>query len=237
MTQIVRTDPPSPASPAYEVRDHDRPKPGDTFRDDVAAMLRADGWEVRLEVKVGSMRVDVLAEKRDFDRRRRLAVECKDWARPLNKDDLSHIKAKYDELVDNNDVDHILVVAPLPLAADPKAYVDRNPRLRFQTFAELVRSVFDAERYLRSLVDQFDEDGLASYYVPIRLDGNSNAEEAILLWLGADEHLFRRTGCDQVLSRTQFMAMRQLILQIDGLGSVITVTRQSGRPGTQVRHR
>jgi len=64
---------------------------GDSFRNSIAAMLRAAGISVQTEVLIGHKRVDVCFEQFSFGKKRRFVLEAKNWSTPLDKTDLETI--------------------------------------------------------------------------------------------------------------------------------------------------
>nr|WP_294525956.1 restriction endonuclease [uncultured Rhodopila sp.] len=97
---------------------------GDRFRDQVVALLRAAGYSTTSEILEGHKRVDVIFERSTFGKRRRYALEAKNWAQPLNHTDLEHIFSGYASLVLRHDIEELLVVSPLEIrSAAAKKYV------------------------------------------------------------------------------------------------------------------
>jgi len=158
---------------------------GNTFRDRVAALLRAAHLEsVATEVRIGHKKVDIYFEEKTLTQRRRIAVECKDYATPLTMRQIStEIFPEYAPLIDDRDIDSVLIVSRFALNADARSYVDKTDGFEFKTYAELQNSVMDFGSYLQAMRAQFHEQGLDTYYIKAKLEGGIDLEERILEWL------------------------------------------------------
>ncbi|VVE67767.1 hypothetical protein PAN31117_02747 [Pandoraea anapnoica] len=157
---------------------------GDKFRDAIAAILRTKYPDVLTEVRKGSKKVDIVFSRNEFGRRITFGVECKDYSRPLTKDNLLAIYSDYGPLVESKLLDHVLIVASKDISADPRAYVDSVRWLSFQTDRQLEADLLGLREYIEILGELFNEDELESYYVEARLVGQSqSASSYIENWL------------------------------------------------------
>jgi hypothetical protein len=100
---------------------------GDRFRDQVADLLKAAGYISTAEILEDHKRIDVVFELMAFGKRRRYAVEAKNWQRPLNHSDLEGIFAGYASFVLKRQIDELLIVSPHELRSPAaKAYSRGN---------------------------------------------------------------------------------------------------------------
>ena len=158
---------------------------GNSFRDSVAALLRAAHYDnVRTEVRIGSKKVDVYFEEKGLTTRRRIAVECKDYDRPLTRKEISHaIVPDYEPLFEARLIDAVLIVARMALNADAQAYLNDKRVFDFMTYAQLQSRVMDFSSYLFAMRAQAEDHGLREYYVNPKLVGGEDLEEKVLDWL------------------------------------------------------
>ncbi len=156
---------------------------GDGFRDKVTDLLRISGLDPKVELLIGSKKVDIYFEDRHLGRKRRYAVEAKNYARPLLAKDLQNIIGSYSNLLDRY-VDEILVVSQHPVtAAAANRFLEDEPRITHQTFSQLQESLLRFEPFLRSFLQRHDEGGLESYFVPPRLEDGSELIAFLDAWL------------------------------------------------------
>lgn len=159
---------------------------GDQFRDTVASILRTKYADVLTEVRLGNhKKVDIVFSRFDFGRTERIGVECKDYQRPLTKQDISSkIYPDYDVLVRAGKLDRVIIVASKDISADARSYVDAIRWMSFRTVYQLEEDLLGLREYIESLSTIFDERELGSYYVEARFEGkNGTAEEYISHWL------------------------------------------------------
>jgi hypothetical protein len=161
---------------------------GDALRDAVASLLRTKYTDVRTEVLIGHKKVDVVYTYVEYGRQRTVGVECKNYARPLTKDDFSsEIWADYGPLVDRHLLDLVIVVAPKDINAMARAYVEGVAALRFQTYAQFEDSLIGLNDYVAELAGMFQASDLESYYVDARFDGHDQpALDVIGDWLRSE---------------------------------------------------
>jgi predicted NACHT family NTPase len=159
---------------------------GNAFRDDVAALLRAAHLEdVETEVRVRHKKVDITFFETTLTQRRRVAVECKDYDRPLTKAQIKEeIYSDYWPLIDEDEIDGLLIVGRVAPNADARSYIDSIRGFQFKTYMELQNGLMNFGSYLQAMRAQFQEQGLNQYYVKPRLEDGGDLEERILRWLG-----------------------------------------------------
>lgn len=139
---------------------------GNQFRDQVAQLLRLSGYSVQVEVQIGHKKVDIFCEERTLGKSRRYGVEAKNYSKGLTKTELVEIYSDYEALLDSNQIDEVLVIAPIALTAPAATtYVQTKKNLSHQTLLELQESVMGFERYLRNLIHTHDAERVEQYYL------------------------------------------------------------------------
>jgi hypothetical protein len=158
---------------------------GNSFRDRVAQLLQAAHYDgVTTERRIGGKKLDVYFEQRTITETRRIAVECKDYGRPLTTEQIrKEIYLDYHMLIEAREIDRVLIVAPLALNADAQEFVRTAPGFTFKTFAQLQNDVMNFGSYLQTMRAQFHEQGLDTYYVKAKLSDGSDLEGKVDAWL------------------------------------------------------
>ncbi len=161
------------------------------FERDVENLLNLAGYYVQPEMIVGHKKVDLYAEIFEFGKRRRYAVECKNWNRVMTLNDVKMIDVDYGKLYDRNLVDMVLIITKSGLAPAAQTYVSEARNLAHMTLNDLQGSVMNFNVYLDSLMNEYEEDGLHRYYVPAQVwDPNGNYRvdlyELVDSWLQDD---------------------------------------------------
>jgi hypothetical protein len=158
---------------------------GNSFRDRVAQLLQAAHFDgVTTERRIGGKKLDVYFEQRTLTETRRIAVECKDYGRPLTAEQIrKEIYLDYHVLLEARKIDGVLIVSPLALNADAQELVRTATGFKFKTFAQLQNDVMNFGSYLQSMRAQFHEQGLDTYYVKAKLSDGSDLEEKVAAWL------------------------------------------------------
>jgi hypothetical protein len=158
---------------------------GNRFRDRVAQLLHAAHFDgVTTERRIGGKKLDIYFEERTLTETRRIAVECKDYGRPLTAEQIrKEIYLDYHALIEARLLDGVLIVAPWALNADADAFVRTATGFAFKTFAQLQNDVMNFGSYLQSMRAQFHEQGLDTYYVAAKLSDGRDLEEMVAAWL------------------------------------------------------
>jgi NACHT domain/Restriction endonuclease len=153
------------------------------FEEAVQLLLVLGGYDVRSEMLLGHKRVDLYAEERRLGFPRRVAVECKMHGTPLGQKDFNEIYANYLPLYQSNLIDEILLVTDKGLSPSATTMCLTTRELKHLTYAELESVIMDFGPYLRSLIDEYEQSGLSSYYVPLKTNKGVDLESEILSWL------------------------------------------------------
>lgn len=124
---------------------------GDSFRDSVCELLRTRFFDAQTEKLIAGTKVDIVFSQLNWGRQQYVAVECKNYDRPLTKADLEGIYAKYQPMLGSRLVDQVLVVSNKPIGAAASAYLDNWRDAGHQTFRELEESLLGLRRYIEGL--------------------------------------------------------------------------------------
>src|SRR5947199_3768413 len=157
------------------------------FQVAVADLLRLAGYDVQSETLIGYKKVDVYAEERRWGRVRRIAVECKQYSRPLTQEQVTEIFSNYRPLYDAGLVDEILLVTALGITPSSETMVTLARGLSHTSFAQLQNAVIDFTSHLTALSRQVHDDGLASYYIRPKVDGDKDLEDLVATWISEGE--------------------------------------------------
>jgi NACHT domain/Restriction endonuclease len=155
------------------------------FEIQVANLLRLAGFHIQPEMYISHKKVDIYAEKLEFGKRRRYAVECKAWDRVLTLKQIQLIENDYRKLYELNKIDVILLVTKIGLAPAAQTFVSSSRNLAHVTFQDLHRGIMDFSDYLKALIYEYEEDGLHRYYVPAEaLNDKSSSRIALFQVIG-----------------------------------------------------
>lgn len=161
---------------------------GDEFRDEVGRLLKAAGYDVQSEVRVGSKKADLYYEERRRGKKWRVAVETKAYQDALTRNALSAIDNSYSDAFDDNDIDELLVVSLKPItAADANGFLNRKSRLSHRTIADLQIDLLDFDPVLRYFRATHERSGLEEYYILPRATDGRDMVALIEDWLGNDD--------------------------------------------------
>ena len=162
---------------------------GDTFRDLVANLLSMAGYKIEVETLVRHKKIDLVASYLRLGRSYSVAIEAKNYKRPLNKGDLEVILASHLSLLEKHQVDEILVVSNRDItSAAAKAYLRETKALNHLTFQELMESLFDFRQFLETFELNHERSGLEKYYIPQTTNADLSLEAEVMKWISSDEN-------------------------------------------------
>ncbi|MBC7610054.1 MAG: NACHT domain-containing protein [Polaromonas sp.] len=155
---------------------------GDTFRDLVADLLRTRYPDTATEQRIAGTKVDITFSNYSLGRTSKVAVECKDYAKPLTKTYIAEkIRSVYDVMLTSGEIDQVLIVSRVPISADAEALVKAWRGASHQTYHQLAESLLGLRHYVSTLAEIKTGD---SEYVEARFDTNKKtAFEVIQAWL------------------------------------------------------
>lgn len=151
---------------------------GDSFRDLVCELLRTRFFDAQPEQFVAGTKVDIVFTQPNWGRQQRVAVECKNYEKPLTKADFEGIYAKYQPMLDSGSVDQVLVVSNKPIGAAAWAYLNHWRYANHQTFRELEESLLGLRPYIEGLAKLVPT--VDVLYVEARFDEPPSAGESAL---------------------------------------------------------
>lgn len=162
---------------------------GDQFRDQVTDLLKAAGYIATAEILESHKRVDIIFEQISFGKRRRYAVEAKNWDRPLNHSDLEKIYAGYASFVLKREIDELLIVSPHELRSPAaKAYIRDTPGVSHLSFIQFQESIMGFSEYLSTFIHNHGDEGLENYFIPPQIEGNLDLEKHVDTWIEGDQN-------------------------------------------------
>jgi hypothetical protein len=157
------------------------------FERSVGELLTLGGYDVRGETLLGHKKVDLYVEERRLGSARRIAVECKLYGTLIGQDQLTRIYANYLPLVKDGKVDEVLLITDKGLSPSAQAMCLELRDLRHLTYSELECVIMDFSVYLRGLVDDYEQSGLSTYYVPLRSEAGNDLEDDIIHWVSQSD--------------------------------------------------
>jgi len=146
------------------------------FERSVRDLLCVAGYDVQREVLLGYKKVDLFFEERRLRSKRRVVVKCKYYRSRLHQHELAQIYANYRPLFESNHVDEILLITLSGLSPSAQAMVDQTRELSHLTFLDLQSMLMDFRSYLAGLMNQFRQDGLSSYYIPLKTGASDDLQ-------------------------------------------------------------
>src|SRR5713101_765478 len=122
---------------------------GNAFRDEVAGLLSAAGFNAVTETRSGFKKIDVRGrwEKWLFGQRLTIAVEAKDYDKALPLSECTSFVTHYGTLVREGLVDRAWLVSRGPLTPDGRLLIETSQPagLACYTFEELQRAIFNVD--------------------------------------------------------------------------------------------
>jgi hypothetical protein len=143
---------------------------GNAFRDLVCDLLRTKYPDLRIEKRLSGTKVDIRFTSEGLAREV-WAVECKDYAKPLDKGYVaSSIFSVYHPMLDKREVDRVLIVSRKGLSPDALEYVESLRGFSHKTYDELAEALVGLKRYIQHLASLRPTDD--TEYIEARLEGH-----------------------------------------------------------------
>ncbi|WP_299364034.1 restriction endonuclease [Winogradskyella sp.] len=148
---------------------------GKLFEEDVKELLVLKGLDVEDEKRIGNKKVDLYFEEKNFNRVKKIAVECKFYQRNLGVSIVKKIVQDYSVLVSNRLLDEVVIVSKSNFSVASKEYLDYCKNIFYVTYDELLNSVIDFSKYKSYLKDQFlnSPDGISNYFIYLNAKPNT----------------------------------------------------------------
>lgn len=163
-------------------------KKGNEFRDAIfRALLAASYRNVETEKRIGGYKkVDIYYEEVDFGRVRKVAVEAKNYEKPLVKSEVAtKIHAEYQPLIANKDIDKLVIIAPHDVSPDTREFISSCGYV-FMTIEQFYAYIMNFLGYLEGLRTGYKEGGLDKYYMPLLFGDGEDLEQYLDRWLVAE---------------------------------------------------
>ena len=156
---------------------------GDSFRDLVVSMLDAAGFVCESEVREKFKKVDISCYIEDINGLEKYGIEAKDYSSNLGKSECIEFVSEYGSLVRSRDLDRAWLISRGAVSPDGRALIENEPYLKVMTFEEFQRKLLGLDKYLQELVNSYDADGIADWYVPLRVEDGGLLETVARTWL------------------------------------------------------
>ncbi|MCF0072461.1 restriction endonuclease [Dyadobacter sp. CY261] len=142
---------------------------GADFERQVQSILKLQGHAVSGERLLGSKKIDLYFEQINFNKKNRIAVECKNYNNRLTKNELIQIFSDYLALIESNLIDQVLLVTSNGLTASSEEYVRLSNRISHATLNDLISTTIDFSQYINNTIFAYEKspDGLMEYYIQL----------------------------------------------------------------------
>lgn len=141
---------------------------GSALRNQAANLLSMIYEQGKIEQIIDGKKVDAVFLDHELGSRKNVFVECKDYAKPLERGQIENIAAAYSDIISKNSPALLLVVTRNGIAPGAASLVANSAWIRHLSIWELEDQVIGLTPYIRQLRQSFDEDGLSSFYIPTR---------------------------------------------------------------------
>jgi hypothetical protein len=144
------------------------------------------GYAVEHEQIIGHKKVDLLARSTTFGKECLTAVECKDYGKAVDAEEVKTIYVDYSALIDSGIITDILLVTRSGVTPSALTFIQSKNNYYHRTLDELFTSIINFGPYLGGLIHNYQASGLPNYYVdPITTEGEI-AEHLIFRWFEED---------------------------------------------------
>ena len=142
---------------------------GNAFRDLVCDLLRTKYTDLRIEKRLSGTKTDIRFTSEGLAREV-WAVECKDYAKTLDKGYLSReIFPVYHPMLLRREVDRVLIVTRNGISTDGQEFLDSLMGFSHKTYEQLAESLVGLRGYIDHLAHLRPTDD--TVYIEARLDG------------------------------------------------------------------
>ena len=146
---------------------------GAELRDTVAELLRLTSASVETEKRLTATTADIFYEENAAGFPIKIAIECKDYTKPLTSAKLSEIFSLYKSSIDTNEIDKLLIVSRHDLGQQPSETVNRMPDTRYMTFDQFVHSLMKFELLLQNNIASFNTHESSKNFIQPRCKNKS----------------------------------------------------------------
>jgi hypothetical protein len=147
---------------------------------------------VKTEVNLSAKKADIYFEIKHGPRRTiRTAVECKDWARALTRDDARDIIADYQPAFNNKEIDELWIICAQTPAPGARTHVESFNTIQLMTALEFEQSIIDFIPLVTFLKTDFNDDRISKYFIPpnyyTSATEKSDLHNHITSWLSSEQ--------------------------------------------------
>lgn len=139
----------------------------------MAGLLRIKYNNVEVEKRLTATTSDIFYIENSAMFPIRIAVECKDWASPLNSADLSKIFSLYKSSIDSNEIDKILIISRHELGQSPSESLARMPNTKYMQYDVFTHNLMDFQLLLQNNVAAFENHEASKNFIQPRCKGKS----------------------------------------------------------------
>jgi hypothetical protein len=145
------------------------PIPGSSLRDEIARMLRLKFHDVRVEHKLKTTTADVLfVDNTNQVFPQSIAIEAKDWGRPLTSDKLATIDNLYRPSINSGEIDALWIIGTHTLGSSPNDAVSKLYKVKYNTVDEFRASLINFHHLIRHNISEFTRDEAAKNFILTR---------------------------------------------------------------------
>ncbi|HEJ6352760.1 NACHT domain-containing protein [Pseudomonas aeruginosa] len=157
---------------------------GNELRDFLKRILTAAQYRnIEVEKRIGSKKVDIYYEDLDLGETIKIAIEAKNYSRPLTKDYVKkEIIPDYQGILHSNELDRVIIIAPHEISPDTRKFISEHG-FKFLTTQEFQCNIMGFNSYMDNLKSIYKEGGLDSYYINPVFDQNQDLEEHLNAWV------------------------------------------------------
>lgn len=164
---------------------------GSKFRDEIARILRLRYTGVNVEKRLQTTTADVFfIDNSNTLFCQKIAVEAKDWNKPLTSRDIATIGNLYRPSINSSEIDHLWIIGRHTLSSSPAQSIAKLTKVRYSTFDEFCSSLMNFTSLLKCNILTFEHDDASRNFIEARVHGKNNTMLAeVKSWLNS-----QRTG-------------------------------------------
>jgi predicted NACHT family NTPase len=162
--------------------------PGSALRDHIARFLRLKYSTVEIEKRLTSTTADVLfVDDTNHLFKQVIAVEAKDWAKPLSSSNIAKIFNDYKPSIDLNEIDHLWIIGRHSLSSSQIETLSRLRVVKYSSLDEFNTSLMNFTNLITHNILSFTHHEVFDNYISTRsLDRNISMDAVVDEWLTSD---------------------------------------------------
>jgi hypothetical protein len=156
--------------------------PGSTRRDEIAALLRIKHQVVHTEYRLTTTTADIYyIDDSNHMFPRPIAVEAKDWERPLTSSNIAKIISLYRPSLDKREIVYLWIVGNHPLSSSPALSIRSLSNVCYFTMEELRASLMNFTPLMRDNILAFEHHEASTNFIDARIKGESKSLESAVM--------------------------------------------------------